>query len=351
MEARPGYPPGAFTQYFYNKTGHRVSMISWLGTFQYPRDPRNLLKGVTDPGYPAAGIASGTTSYTRDARGQITQTVYPNGALMTATYDAVGLPQRIYHCTSAGTLIDDIQYTRDLLDLPMTKSTRNGTISYTYDGINQLVSENSPIAGRTTLTYDLVGRRLTQQTPTTLSQFAYDASDALTTLTSNGLTTIYGYDNNGNRTNRSGPAGFFAYNWDDQDRLVEVVTPTAGTFTMGYGYDSLRLWQLNGDGSRSSYVYDGDEVLSWQKGALSQVLVWGEGVIRSIGTTTMGTAQDRIFHADAQGTTAATTTGSQAIETGYQTDAWGNTLAGSAAQTIPTSMAGAKATGRNPTWG
>ena len=186
------------------------------------------------------------------------------------------------------------------------------------------------IAGRTTLTYDLVGRRLTQQTPTTLSQFAYDASDALTTLTSNGNQTIYGYDNNGNRTNRSGPAGFFAYSWDDQDRLVEVASPTAGTFTMGYGYDGLRLWQQNGDGSRSSYVYDGDEVLSWQKGALSQVLVWGEGMIRSIGTTTMGTAQDRIFHADAQGTTAATTTGSQAIETGYQTDAWGNTLAGSA---------------------
>ena len=99
---------------------------------------------------------------------------------------------------------------------------------------------------------------------------------------------------------------------------------------MGYGYDSLRLWQHNGDGSRSSYVYDGDEVLSWQKGALSQVVIRGAGVIRSIGTTTAGTAQDRIFHADAQGTTAATTTGSQAIETGYQTDAWGNTLAGSA---------------------
>ena len=120
------------------------------------------------------------------------------------------------------------------------------------------------------------------------------------------------------------------YTWDDQDRLVGVSSPTAGTFTMGYGYDGLRLWQQNGDGSRSSYVYDGDEVLSWQKGALSQVVIRGAGVIRSIGTTTAGTAQDRIFHADAQGTTAATTTGSQAIETGYQTDAWGNTLAGSA---------------------
>jgi hypothetical protein len=52
---------------------------------------------------------------------------------------------------------------------------------------------------------------------------------------------------------------------------------------------------------------------------------------RSVGVPASGSGKTRQHHSDALGTEVALTDGSQAIETRYQTDAWGNVLSGNAA--------------------
>lgn len=182
------------------------------------------------------------------------------------------------------------------------------------------------VLGQSVYAYDPVGRRQSMQSPTGMVTYAYDDNDALTTLVYNGVMTTYAYDNNGNRIAATSPIGTIFYSWDTQDQLVGVVHPVAGTFTMTYSYDGLRLTQQSLSGL-STYIYDGDDVLVWQKGGLEQWMVQGEDLIRAIGTTSGGTALNRQYYADAQGTTTATTNAGQSVESAYQTDAWGNTLA------------------------
>ena len=91
---------------------------------------------------------------------------------------------------------------------------------------------------------------------------------------------------------------------------------------MTYDYSGLRVRQQAGDGSVASYAYVGTEVHAWQRGAtLTHLVVQGEGHIRSVGIQDDGTPLNRQFHADGLGSTVATSTGSQGIETRYQTDA------------------------------
>ena len=56
----------------------------------------------------------------------------------------------------------------------------------------------------------------------------------------------------------------------------------------------------------------------------------GNNLVRAIGSTTGDVPLARQYHLDARGTVAATSLGSQTLETRYATDAFGNVLEGSA---------------------
>ena len=57
----------------------------------------------------------------------------------------------------------------------------------------------------------------------------------------------------------------------------------------------------------------------------------GNNLVRAVGSTTGDVPLARQYHLDSRGTVAATSLGSQALETRYSTDAFGNVLEGSAA--------------------
>ena len=60
----------------------------------------------------------------------------------------------------------------------------------------------------------------------------------------------------------------------------------------------------------------------------------GSNLLRAVGITTGNVPLARQYHLDARGTVAATSLGSQALETRYSTDAFGNVLEGSAKRVI-----------------
>ena len=60
----------------------------------------------------------------------------------------------------------------------------------------------------------------------------------------------------------------------------------------------------------------------------------GSNLVRAVGSTTGDVPLARQYHLHALGTVAATSLGTQALETRYTTDAFGNQLAGSAKEVI-----------------
>ena len=56
----------------------------------------------------------------------------------------------------------------------------------------------------------------------------------------------------------------------------------------------------------------------------------GNNLVRAVGSTTGDLPLARQYHLEAHGTVAATSLGSQGLETRYATDAFGNVLEGSA---------------------
>ena len=105
-----------------------------------------------------------------------------------------------------------------------------------------------------TFTYDSVGNRLTSHLS---SDYVYDNLNKL--LGDDGYT--YSYDNNGNLTSKVDKvsSATTTYQYDAEDRLTQVVTPTD---VIQYKYDGLgrrNVRILNGVVTR--YVYDQEDIL------------------------------------------------------------------------------------------
>ncbi len=200
-----GTPIESFT-YNYDNADNRTSLVSSAGTESYTVDALNRLTGVT---YPNGDVVS----YTYDAAGnRLTQTV--NGVPRTYTYDAAG------------------------------QMTSDGTSTYTYDADGNLVSR-----GTDTFTWDYDGR--------------------MTGATIGAVTSSYSYDADGTRIGKTVGAVATTFVWDRESGLplmiddgsertvyadggyVARVGGSGSQFALGDALGSTRL-ETNGSGTVSS---------------------------------------------------------------------------------------------------
>src|SRR5262249_14919467 len=158
-------------------SGNRVGLASWQGRQTYTYDPRNQNTLLQD-------IAGGLTTWSFDPRRLITRQDNANGTHTTTTYDGAGQVLQAWHAKSDGTQIEQAFYSYDAVGNPAYKRTLNGYYSYSYDSLNQVVSENAPIQGLVTWSYDPNGNRATETGPTTLATSTYDPTDALVNIAS-----------------------------------------------------------------------------------------------------------------------------------------------------------------------
>ncbi|MCP4475942.1 MAG: RHS repeat protein, partial [Gammaproteobacteria bacterium] len=151
-------------------------------------------------------------------------------------------------------------------DFRISSRSINGTstISFGYDNDSLF---------NTSYTRDRLGR-IKQKTETiqgvpTTTDYAYDLAGRLENETTDGVTTSYSYDSNGNRSHINGA---LVGTYDDQDRLNtyasasyaytdngELLSKTESGVTTGYSYDVLgNLRQASLPGSVTiDYVIDG----------------------------------------------------------------------------------------------
>ena len=223
----------------------------------------------------------------------------------------------------------------------------DGTIrEYAYDDLYRLTNENvTSTAGLVydkVFDYDSVGNRNVQATTglgARVVNYTYDERDRL--LTENG--TVYGWDDNGNLTSKSGEATYF---WDFENRLVRVEKADGTVVTHAYDADGNRfrteVTPATGPPTVTDFLVD-------PSGFLSHVVAETDDTGNVIGHYVRGVddllsvirpTETRYYHADGLGSIRFLTDESGNITDTYQYTAFGELLAHAGSEPQPYTFAG-----------
>ena len=195
----------------------------------------------------------------------------PTGQSMLPTYDTSSIVEALSNGSSSSNLLT-------------TVTSSDGTVTYTYDAIGQLLSATyssatgsaSAVQPDETYTYDANGNR-------TSASGSASVVGADNQLLSDG-TYYYAYDAEGNRIAKfidtdadglldAGDTSITQYTWDARNRLTEVTNyATFGgstTQVVDYFYDAENRWigeniDVDGDGLidyETRFVYDGNQIV------------------------------------------------------------------------------------------
>jgi len=236
--------------YAYDPIGLRLTMTGPEGTTQYGYDTLSRLTSVLDPSGRSFGFSYNAVS-------QLVGVTRPNGVNDQLSYDSGGiLTKRV---SSKGSTI--LANAADQLDpdgLVGSLTDLNGTNSYTYDTIGQLLAASHPSTGppAESYSYDPVGNRLTAS-GVAAGALTYDAANRLTADAS----FTYTYDNEGDLVSRSDrvTSAVTSFSWNANHQLLGIHYPN-GTAT-AFRYDPLgRRVEINVAGQITRYVYDGSNI-------------------------------------------------------------------------------------------
>ena len=226
-------PVGGITSYIYTPGGRLFTRTDAKGsTTTYNYDTAGRLSGITYPD-------SSTITYTYDARGNLV-TAANQHITYTYTYDANGRMTGVTDSFGLAITYDyDTVGNRTLMVAPGNK-----TLSYIYDDNNRLTGIVSG-ADRFTLSYDAVGRRNSLAYPNGVTTtYSNDAANRLTGIESRKIdsalisSTIYTYDNAGNRLTNVTNGKNYVYQYDTLNRLVDAFETNSGAQEF-YTYDPV----------------------------------------------------------------------------------------------------------------
>lgn len=250
-----------------------------------------------------------TLRYTWNAAGQLTSTIYPDGAVVDYVYDTQGRVSEIGAKTSTGTrqvLVTNVSYypfgpaaswrygssTGRLLNRTLNQNYQPGVVQDTMTGglsvgyefdevgnLKKLRDGNQSEPPQRIFGYDGLNR-LTQtqdgSTSAVLQGYTYDKTGNRTSATVSGTTTTYTYPSTSHRLDQVG-SSTRAYDFNGNTTSVP-----AGAITRNYVYgDHNRMTQyLEGTTVKMNYVYNGR----------------GEQVQKYLGTANTYTMYDEAGH-------------------------------------------------------
>ncbi|OGX05564.1 MAG: hypothetical protein A3G87_00340 [Omnitrophica bacterium RIFCSPLOWO2_12_FULL_50_11] len=227
--------------YTYDSFNNRKTMTDPEGIVTtYSYDRLNRLKSISHS-------TLGLTSYSYDNASRLESKTLPNGVVTEYSFDEADRLKSLVTKNPNQVILSQFDYTFDKSGNRLSRTTLEGTTSYTYDDLYQLKTV-SPEAE--SFTYDPVGNRLTDQRG---ASYTYDEANRL--LSRNG--TTYPYDKNGNQTSD----GTYTYTYDEENRLTEVTENTA--FLATYTFDPFgnRLSKTV-SGATAYYLYDEEDILA-----------------------------------------------------------------------------------------
>jgi RHS repeat-associated protein len=322
-ETGPSHPNGQPLTHVFDATGNRTALIGWFGRLTTSYDARGERAGLVDP-------QGGLTTWAFDSMRQRVRQDNPDGTSSTTTYDPMGRAIGVLHRDGGGATLDQSLLSYDPVGNPLTKRTLDGIHTMVYDGVNQLLAENHPVAGVQTWSYDLAGNRLscdrTQAGIRTLTSWAYDVADQILTETTGTAVITCLYDAAGNQQVAQSPTGITTQIWDNKNCLVGVQLPTGVLNTMSYREGGLRYRLVDSEGDKQM-VWD-SLGMSGQADLVEERS--GGGALRTYYRGDCQVAmrdgianQTSYYHCDYQGTTQCLTDSTGTVTDRFGADAFG----------------------------
>ncbi len=324
---RVDYPDGNYVSYAYDSACKLTKVTTPFGSTAYEYDLLDRLTRVVDRnGY--------ATVYEYDANGNRTAVHYANGFTTTYEYDLLNrlicekivdnrdnvVVQYIYTLGAAGerksvTELDrTVEYSYDSLYRLTSETITEGekvtgytyaydnvsnrilkTVNgeetvYTYNALNQLVSENDIV-----YEYDLNGNTVRMTSPSKSALYVYNAENRLVRATvqsgNNVSVEEYKYDYAGNRIAKSSEGEYTKYLLDINGELTYVLAEMNFDNTEKCYYTrGDELISQERDGKKSYYVYDGHgsvRALADESGKVTDKYVYDAfgNLISSVGST------------------------------------------------------------------
>ena len=217
----------------------------------------------------AAGFV---TSDTYSPIGKISQQSESNGAGATYTYDVAG---RIVRTTYADGTYDATTY--DAEGRRLTSTDQSGKITrFAYNAVGQLIQATDPDGRTISYTLDADGRTIgTVDGNNNRTSYTYDAGTTflanadlrqlapakpgrVTSVTdSQGATTGYAYDADGNKTStKLADGSVTSYGYDALNRTTSVALPGGSTTTTSFNSAGKTMSETLPDGTTTTYGYD-----------------------------------------------------------------------------------------------
>ncbi len=289
-----------------------------------------------------SGGATYTLSYNYDDECRLSSVAYPDGVVVTSSYDAMDRPYLIERQVDSSKY-KIVNYTFNLDDTIRFETTGSGhqtycqyntrgwpssivtklgggtilSLSYTYDDVGNVktvgsesynydwldrMTSASGVWGTTGFTYDNAGNRMTKTEGTTTT-YAYSTHN---NLTSDG-TWSYAYDKDGNNFWKNATATRWNYVFNGIGQMTSVVKWTLGatwtSSTVGtYYYDSNGARVRTVEGSTTTdYVYRSHEQLYEKSGSTNTDYVYVGGRLVAKLQSHSGGAYHKYYISDALG--------------------------------------------------
>lgn len=338
-------PDQSKLHYGYDAAGQRTRLIlttpdQQSQTIDYTYDAAGNLATVSTAGR--------TFTYKYDAANRKIERDDPNGVVTRYTYDANGRLSG-YVAQKGSTILAKGDYTLNaagqrtaLAYVAPDGQTRN--LSYAYDGAGKLTGETRSLpAHNTTWTLDAVGNRTMQVLDSATSNYAYDATDRLTSITGANAAT-YVWDQNGQLQSKTLGTAKTTYTFDAQHRLAGATLPDGSSVQYVYAADGNLSQRSKTSGTvvqTTNYLVDPNLAFAQvaaeydTSGHASAIYVYGDELLMRFAGTT-GTT----YHHDGVGSvTVLTDDSGSAIQT-YGYDAWGNLVESTGTDANPYLFAG-----------
>ncbi len=246
--------------YTYNAAGQALTASDPLGhATTYAYDAKGDLASISD----ALGHVTKITGH--DADGRPTLVVDPNGLTTTLTYDVRGrLTSR-----NAGGEVTAFAYDAAGNNTSITNPD-GSKLTLAHDAAHRLTGITDSLGNHVAYTLDANGNRtkIAVYDPSNglsrTASYAYDTVNrVIETIGAQGQTTIYGYDNNGNRTGFTDPLGNKTSNvFDALNRLIQVMDPQSGVTSLGYDVSDHLTSVTDPRSLITAYAYNGLEDLT-----------------------------------------------------------------------------------------